>query len=174
MQKLNVEHNHIRELSPVLGKMRSLRELDLSYNELESLPAVVSKMENLRILDVTGNVNLLRLPPELFSYKPIKGFGDPGEPGRESSGRPRSMNISGRKMLCCVSLSLSRLTNSFQDTHAFSSAKKAENYKTSHLGRVATLTNTSANRSSWAPSCTPVRKKKKYSYSIACTHRVVQ
>lgn len=64
MKELFLSHNNLTRLPNVLNRLQQLELLDISHNDLVDIRSI-SFMPNLRILNISGNVNLICLPPEL-------------------------------------------------------------------------------------------------------------
>ncbi|KAJ6745322.1 DISEASE RESISTANCE PROTEIN RP [Salix koriyanagi] len=62
LRVLVLSHFRIKEVSPLIEKLKHLKYLDLSNNEMEALPNSVTNLVNLQVLKLNGCRNLKELP----------------------------------------------------------------------------------------------------------------
>jgi hypothetical protein len=71
IQKINISHNKLTELSKEIGSMRKLQILDASNNLLLTVPKGLTNLTNLEELNLKNN-QLTELPLLLFKLKKLK------------------------------------------------------------------------------------------------------
>ena len=69
LQSLNLDHNQITTLTPVIGQLTALQRLGLDDNHLTTLPPEIGQLTALQRLDLTHN-QLTTLPPALGRLLP--------------------------------------------------------------------------------------------------------
>lgn len=62
---LDLSNCNLKEVPPVVWKLKCLCELDLSDNQLESLPPEIAGLELLELLQLSGNSSLMELPESI-------------------------------------------------------------------------------------------------------------
>jgi len=59
---LVLSHLGIKQVSPLIEKLKHLKYLDISYNEMVALPDSVTNLVNLQVLKLNACSNLKELP----------------------------------------------------------------------------------------------------------------
>ncbi|KAB5553428.1 hypothetical protein DKX38_010739 [Salix brachista] len=72
LRVLVLSHFRIKEVSPLIEKLKHLKYLDLSNNEMEALPNSVTNLVNLQVLKLTSCMLLHELPRDIHKQINLK------------------------------------------------------------------------------------------------------